>query len=159
MIQEDGLTSPGSVRNRWLQIAVLAGAPACATSPPAFAPPISTKDEAPVRAAAERFLRVLTGPKRKYNALGILEDVVEDAPVAAGSSGGRSGTDAVLDVPPAEQPKQGTTVKRDPLIVGAGATRSLNQTACGADWSNVGRNDPCPCGSGKRFKKCHGVAA
>jgi uncharacterized protein len=22
-----------------------------------------------------------------------------------------------------------------------------------------GRNDPCPCGSGKKFKKCHGVAA
>jgi len=22
----------------------------------------------------------------------------------------------------------------------------------------VGRNDPCPCGSGKKFKKCHGAA-
>ncbi|ARS54461.1 SEC-C metal-binding domain-containing protein [Kushneria konosiri] len=21
---------------------------------------------------------------------------------------------------------------------------------------DVGRNDPCPCGSGKKFKKCHG---
>ncbi len=21
----------------------------------------------------------------------------------------------------------------------------------------VGRNDPCPCGSGKKFKKCHGL--
>ena len=21
-----------------------------------------------------------------------------------------------------------------------------------------GRNDPCPCGSGKKFKKCHGAA-
>jgi len=20
----------------------------------------------------------------------------------------------------------------------------------------VGRNDPCPCGSGKKYKKCHG---
>jgi preprotein translocase subunit SecA len=20
----------------------------------------------------------------------------------------------------------------------------------------VGRNDPCPCGSGKKFKQCHG---
>jgi preprotein translocase subunit SecA len=25
------------------------------------------------------------------------------------------------------------------------------------DSSKVGRNDPCPCGSGKKFKKCHGV--
>ena len=23
----------------------------------------------------------------------------------------------------------------------------------------VGRNDPCPCGSGKKYKKCHGVEA
>ena len=25
------------------------------------------------------------------------------------------------------------------------------------DLKNVGRNDPCPCGSGKKFKKCHGA--
>jgi uncharacterized protein len=31
------------------------------------------------------------------------------------------------------------------------ATRRVTQTA--------GRNDPCPCGSGKKFKKCHGAAA
>ena len=24
-------------------------------------------------------------------------------------------------------------------------------------YANVGRNDPCPCGSGKKFKKCHGM--
>jgi preprotein translocase subunit SecA len=23
----------------------------------------------------------------------------------------------------------------------------------------VGRNDPCPCGSGRKYKKCHGAAA
>jgi len=23
----------------------------------------------------------------------------------------------------------------------------------------VGRNEPCPCGSGKKYKKCHGAAA
>jgi preprotein translocase subunit SecA len=23
----------------------------------------------------------------------------------------------------------------------------------------VGRNDPCPCGSGKKYKKCHGAGA
>ncbi|HVF58856.1 MAG TPA: preprotein translocase subunit SecA [Thermoanaerobaculia bacterium] len=27
-----------------------------------------------------------------------------------------------------------------------------------ADASKVGRNDPCPCGSGKKYKKCHGAA-
>ena len=25
--------------------------------------------------------------------------------------------------------------------------------------AKVGRNDPCPCGSGKKYKKCHGANA
>ncbi|MEZ4614589.1 MAG: SEC-C metal-binding domain-containing protein [Caldilineaceae bacterium] len=25
-----------------------------------------------------------------------------------------------------------------------------------AQFNNVGRNDPCPCGSGRKFKVCHG---
>ncbi|MBR6162927.1 SEC-C domain-containing protein [bacterium] len=29
-----------------------------------------------------------------------------------------------------------------------------NEDKQGIDYSNVGRNDPCPCGSGKKFKKC-----
>jgi len=32
-------------------------------------------------------------------------------------------------------------------------------TADGFDlnqFAGVGRNDPCPCGSGKKFKQCHG---
>ena len=24
-------------------------------------------------------------------------------------------------------------------------------------WGKVGRNDPCPCGSGKKYKHCHGA--
>jgi preprotein translocase subunit SecA len=28
-----------------------------------------------------------------------------------------------------------------------------------ANGRKVGRNDPCPCGSGKKYKRCHGVAA
>jgi uncharacterized protein YecA (UPF0149 family) len=27
------------------------------------------------------------------------------------------------------------------------------------DEPKVGRNDPCPCGSGKKYKRCHGLAA
>jgi uncharacterized protein YecA (UPF0149 family) len=27
------------------------------------------------------------------------------------------------------------------------------------DQPKVGRNEPCPCGSGKKYKKCHGIAA
>lgn len=31
-----------------------------------------------------------------------------------------------------------------------------NKKMKNAEGQNVGRNDPCPCGSGKKFKKCHG---
>jgi preprotein translocase subunit SecA len=41
----------------------------------------------------------------------------------------------------------------------AGATdgNTPQQVVRGA--AKVGRNDPCPCGSGKKYKKCHGTAA
>ena len=26
----------------------------------------------------------------------------------------------------------------------------------GGDFARVGRNDLCPCGSGRKFKRCHG---
>jgi len=28
-----------------------------------------------------------------------------------------------------------------------------------AELPKVGRNDPCPCGSGKKYKQCHGRLA
>jgi preprotein translocase subunit SecA len=28
-----------------------------------------------------------------------------------------------------------------------------------ATWGKIGRNEPCPCGSGKKFKHCHGQLA
>ena len=37
----------------------------------------------------------------------------------------------------------------------AGAARGTASRA--AEAPKVGRNDPCPCGSGKKFKKCHGA--
>ena len=64
----------------------------------------------------------------------------------------------------------GSTGGPAPTVVGAGrGLRSLEPTAppavTGAGtggatddaYANVGRNDPCPCGSGKKFKKCHGA--
>jgi len=35
--------------------------------------------------------------------------------------------------------------------------RSMTAEKLGNKYANVGRNDPCPCGSGKKFKKCHGM--
>ena len=93
-------------------------------------------------------------PTRRYNAMGILEDVLPESAAR--------GTDAVEDLGPAETPNEkAVTAKRDPVIVGAGRARSVADLTAGprapADWASVGRNDPCPCGSGKKFKKCHGA--
>ena len=104
--------------------------------------------------------RRVSAPARRYNALGVLEDV----PV-----GEEEGTDATLDIAPPEAPQRGTAVRPEPTVHVGG--RNLSKAMAGSaipgvpgapgaqkDWSNVGRNDPCPCGSGKKFKKCHGAA-
>ncbi|MFT3853048.1 MAG: preprotein translocase subunit SecA [Ilumatobacteraceae bacterium] len=46
----------------------------------------------------------------------------------------------------------------------AGATATATapvkqQTVVNDEWANTGRNQPCPCGSGKKFKMCHGRSA
>jgi preprotein translocase subunit SecA len=41
----------------------------------------------------------------------------------------------------------------------AGAQASSEPQPMRRTQPKVGRNDPCPCGSGKKYKKCHGVAA
>ncbi|MFI5232217.1 MAG: preprotein translocase subunit SecA [Gemmatimonadales bacterium] len=87
-------------------------------------------------------------PKKRYNALGVEESVP-------------AGEAEVLDVGPDENAN--AAFRREPIVIGAG--RGVRTLAAGgapaatADWSSVGRNDPCPCGSGKKFKKCHGARA
>jgi preprotein translocase subunit SecA len=39
---------------------------------------------------------------------------------------------------------------------GSGVAQHSTTTADGAQFANVGRNAPCPCGSGRKFKQCHG---
>ena len=40
-------------------------------------------------------------------------------------------------------------------MAGGGQQQTVQQVVRGGD--KVGRNDPCPCGSGKKYKKCHGA--
>ncbi|MEO7084235.1 MAG: preprotein translocase subunit SecA [Gemmatimonadaceae bacterium] len=94
-------------------------------------------------------------PTKRFNAMGILEDIPAEEAEQPGT-----GTGAVVDIGPAEQPaSKPVTARKDPTIVGAGRLRSINNDgpAVPIDWSSVGRNDACPCGSGKKFKKCHGA--
>ena len=40
-------------------------------------------------------------------------------------------------------------------MAGAGERQPVQRVVRGS--AKVGRNDPCPCGSGKKYKKCHGA--
>ncbi|MBJ6761739.1 preprotein translocase subunit SecA [Myxococcaceae bacterium JPH2] len=40
----------------------------------------------------------------------------------------------------------------------ASVAAAARPAAAKADGPRVGRNDPCPCGSGRKYKKCHGAA-
>ena len=47
-----------------------------------------------------------------------------------------------------------------PSVQRGGSARGVAEPAFATNpYVGVGRNDPCPCGSGKKFKKCHGAAA
>jgi uncharacterized protein YecA (UPF0149 family) len=35
--------------------------------------------------------------------------------------------------------------------------RRVNREPIRREAAKVGRNDPCPCGSGKKYKACHGA--
>ena len=45
-------------------------------------------------------------------------------------------------------------VRRNGTNNGKNSTNSVSRSA---PTGRVGRNDPCPCGSGKKYKKCHGA--
>ncbi|MEM7446532.1 MAG: SEC-C metal-binding domain-containing protein, partial [Pseudomonadota bacterium] len=65
-------------------------------------------------------------------------------------------TDPALAPPPGQQPPAGVTplpVNRQPP---PGIKVDPNDPAT---WGKVPRNAPCPCGSGKKYKHCHGMVA
>lgn len=104
-------------------------------------------------------------PRRRYNELGILEDIPEGETVpasggaAAAAATDGAGTDGSQDSSPSGDGAAAArkeTPARQAEIVGLKPQRSA---VTDVDWSNVGRNDPCPCGSGRKFKKCHGQVA
>ena len=58
----------------------------------------------------------------------------------------------------AEEEKSTRDTSRDDQAETAAAADAKNKTVKRED-AKVGRNEPCPCGSGKKYKKCHGASA
>jgi len=80
--------------------------------------------------------------------------------------------DRAMGAATAQQPQRSAPQSEADLMVpGAARARQLPQSMTASHGDNVisgptkgkggvpkvGRNDPCPCGSGRKYKKCHGV--
>jgi len=50
-----------------------------------------------------------------------------------------------------------TSTTATAAIAGGGSVATAPRPVVKSDHENVGRNDPCWCGSGKKFKRCHGA--
>jgi preprotein translocase subunit SecA len=78
-------------------------------------------------------------------------------PVLGGNGGGRRLRPVATSVDDLEEAFQ--RKKRRELeqarMAGSGEQRTVQQVVRSSE--KIGRNDPCPCGSGKKYKKCHGA--
>jgi len=85
------------------------------------------------------------------------------APAAHGPAGGRNGATPAPAAPAAlagrglEQPRRpGRLRYTAPSTDGSGAAEQHAEEPSGTSFAKVGRNAPCPCGSGRKYKLCHG---
>ncbi|HEX3702249.1 MAG TPA: preprotein translocase subunit SecA [Vicinamibacterales bacterium] len=79
----------------------------------------------------------------------ILNDPSTEAANASVFGAPRSAAPATQAPPRSSGPQQPPRVGGDDAVV-----KTVRR-----DEPKVGRNDPCPCGSGKKYKKCHGATA
>jgi len=78
---------------------------------------------------------------------------------AAASAAARASEDSNVPLPAfaREMERRQQRQEREmQLQAGTAASEAPKPVRAGA---KIGRNDPCPCGSGKKYKKCHGVSA
>ncbi|MFN7983435.1 MAG: preprotein translocase subunit SecA [Vicinamibacterales bacterium] len=106
--------------------------------------PVLTEEAAPapppVRQVPPRQPLIMNNPSEQTSAFGAPSGIFDSAPKSA--------------APPAPAPP----VHRTPQPARVGGDDAEVKTVRN-DGPKVGRNDPCPCGSGKKYKKCHGAAA
>ena len=81
------------------------------------------------------------------------------APLILNNPSTESASASVFGAPGPAAPAPGTPSRssgsqQPPRVGGDDVIKTVRH-----DGPKVGRNDPCPCGSGKKYKKCHGAAA
>src|SRR5262245_36551263 len=82
------------------------------------------------------------------------------APLILNDPGAETASSSVFGAPRSAAPNplappRGSGAQQPPRVGGDDAAIKTVRR----DEPKVGRNDPCPCGSGKKYKKCHGAAA
>jgi len=81
---------------------------------------------------------------------------------SAGSSAPASAKDVAAAAVPLTQDRRPTVAGRSAPSAKRDDGRTVRPVASGGSTyvasERVGRNDPCPCGSGQKFKRCHGAA-
>jgi preprotein translocase subunit SecA len=76
---------------------------------------------------------------------------------AAAPAQGEAAVPAALASPALARPRRtGQLNYTAPSEDGTGTSEQRTTAPGDTDFSRVGRNSPCPCGSGKKFKQCHG---
>jgi preprotein translocase subunit SecA len=71
-----------------------------------------------------------------------------------GTPASAAGEEAPARSVPAAQHPMGATEATSRVLRGSVSNQPVVRTE-----DKVGRNDPCPCGSGKKYKKCHGISS
>ena len=107
--------------------------------------------------AFELFSELLEKVKREVISLLARIRVRDDAEVAAADAEERARAEAVARQMHFQHPDMGGLGADEE----AAAVQQLGQQpqGYGEAFDRIGRNDPCPCGSGKKFKHCHGQLA
>jgi len=79
------------------------------------------------------------------------------AGAAASPAPGSPAVPAGLVAPGLDRPQRQAALRYSaPSEDASGKSVHSSQSSGGPDYSKVGRNSPCPCGSGRKFKQCHG---
>jgi preprotein translocase subunit SecA len=132
---------------RYVMHVTLTQQPAAAEAAPADAPA-----DAAAPAAGSRPARAGRGTGGEARVL----DVKYSAPDDPSSSGGAASLAVAAQAESAATGGNGEGAGRGNGARASAAAAATNTPTVRSDWEKTGRNEPCPCGSGKKYKQCQG---
>ena len=102
-------------------------------------------------------LQICTGLFRSASNLSAFENMLSILARNARTQGPETAGPAAAAVPAPRPPTRVGPGAAAPLPRAAEPELQLPKVTLRRDTPKVGRNDPCPCGSGKKYKHCHGA--